>query len=152
VAKLLNISGAEAKQAIAAMELQGYIEPAEKRRWRTTEQGETVSGAKTPRFTRSAVEQALRELATRIRQVNEDAGSPYRITAAAAFGDFLKDRTRVQAADVGIRLVPRQSTIENAAEAREEEAFLKKLRGKAATLNLQLYEDWMSERTHRKLL
>jgi hypothetical protein len=60
VSKALNISSAEAKQAIAAMQLQGYAEPiARTQRWRTTEEGLTVSGAKAARFTREAIEQAL---------------------------------------------------------------------------------------------
>jgi DNA-binding transcriptional regulator YhcF (GntR family) len=56
LAKSLNISMAEVKQVLAVMELQGYVEPAGTgKKWRTTEQGDLVSGAKSPRFTREAV-------------------------------------------------------------------------------------------------
>jgi hypothetical protein len=42
------------------MQLQGYAEPiARTQKWRTTEAGLTVSGAKTARLTPEAVEQAL---------------------------------------------------------------------------------------------
>jgi hypothetical protein len=51
--KALKISSAEAKQAMAAMQLQGYAKPiARTQKWRMTEHGLTVSGAKTARFTR----------------------------------------------------------------------------------------------------
>ncbi|MGI8961425.1 MAG: hypothetical protein ACR2IV_17020 [Bryobacteraceae bacterium] len=49
LAKALNLSSAEAKHSLSAMQLQGYIESAGQK-WRTTEEGRTVSGAKTPRF------------------------------------------------------------------------------------------------------
>jgi predicted transcriptional regulator len=49
LAKSLNISMAEVKQVLAVMELQGYVEPAgTSKKWRTTEQGDLVSGAKSP--------------------------------------------------------------------------------------------------------
>jgi DNA-binding IclR family transcriptional regulator len=67
LSKALNISSAQAKQAIAAMQLQGYAEPvARTKTWRTTQAGLTVSGAKTARLTRKAVEQALSALRDRI--------------------------------------------------------------------------------------
>jgi hypothetical protein len=59
------------------MELQGYIEPAGKtKKWRTTEQGDLVSGAKSPRFTREAVEQSLSALRDRIQRINQDMNAP----------------------------------------------------------------------------
>lgn len=78
--KSLNISVAEAKQVLAVMELQGYIEPAgTSKKWRTTEQGDLVSGAKSPRFTREAVEQGLSTLSDRIQEINQDTnGDPSR--------------------------------------------------------------------------
>jgi hypothetical protein len=156
LAKSLNISMADVKQVLAVMELQGYVEPAgTSKKWRTTEQGDLVSGAKTPRFTREAVEQGLSALRDRIQGINQDTNAPYRVTEAVAFGDFLSDRARLQAADVGIRLAPRKSGKNETETAREhaaEEAFLKELRGKTASLHIQRYEEWMSARSHRKLL
>lgn len=138
------------------MQLQGYIEPlARSQKWRTTDQGRTVSDAKTPRLTSEAVEQALSALSERIRTNNDHPSSTYTISEAVAFGDFLSDQPRVQAADVGIRLTPRNTDSENSATAVEhkaEEAFLKQLRGKSPALRIQAYEDWMSARSHRKLL
>ncbi|MGA8030623.1 MAG: hypothetical protein WB992_26060 [Bryobacteraceae bacterium] len=156
LAKSLKIGMAEVKQVLAVMELQGYVEPAgTSKKWRTTEQGDLVSGAKSPRFTREAVEQSLSALRDRIQAINLDTNAPYRVTEAVAFGDFLRDRPRLQAADVGIRLAPRKSGANETDTAREhaaEEAFLKELRGKTASLHIQPYEEWMSARSHRKLL
>jgi hypothetical protein len=156
LAKSLNISMPEAKQVLAVMELQGYVEPAgTSKKWRTTEQGDLVSGAKSPRFTREAVEQGLSALSDRIQEINQDTNATYQLTEAVAFGDFMSDRSRLQAADVGIRLLPRESGANETETAREhaaEEAFLKHLRGKTASLHIQRYEEWMSARSHRKLL
>jgi DNA-binding IclR family transcriptional regulator len=99
VSKTLNISSAEAKQAIAAMQLQGYAEPiARTKSWRTTEAGLTVSGAKTARLTRKAVEEALSGLRDRIQAINNDKSAEYTVSEAIAFGDFLSEQARVQAA------------------------------------------------------
>src|ERR1700730_15998896 len=53
LAKSLKISVAEGKQVLAALEMQGYIKPhgRDRDQWLTTLAGETVSGAKSPRFT-----------------------------------------------------------------------------------------------------
>jgi hypothetical protein len=155
LAKALNLSFAEAKEAVSAMQLQGYIEPISRaQKWRTTDQGRTVSGAKSPRFTRDAIEQALAALSERIHVNNDDATSLYTVSEAVAFGDFLSDEPRVQAADVGIRLIPRKlepDVSASAVEVKAEEAFLKQLRGRSAALHIQPYEDWMGARSHRKL-
>lgn len=119
----LNINVAQAKDAIAALELQGYIEPAVRSgKWRVTEAGDLVSGAKSPRFTRASMDEALAALRERLKAVNDDRNAAYTVTAAVAFGDFLRDQSRVQAADVGIRLQqkadaqPTGSAREHAAE------------------------------------
>jgi hypothetical protein len=118
VSKTLNISSAEAKQAVSAMQLQGYAEPILRtRKWRTTEAGLTVSGAKTARLTREAVEQALSALRDRIQAINKDKNTKYRISEAVAFGDFLSQDARVQPAEVGIRLTRRKTDLDGAASA-----------------------------------
>src|SRR5579863_2212144 len=108
LAKSLKISLAQAKQVLAALQMQGYIKPHATGEWLTTLAGETVSGAKTPRFTPEGIEEALANLRSRIKLVNQDSKSPYKITDAAAFGDFLSGQARAQAADVGIQLVRRK--------------------------------------------
>jgi hypothetical protein len=156
LSKALNISSAEAKQAVGAMQLQGYVEPTGRtQKWRTTEEGMTVSGAKTARFTREAVEQALSALRDRIQAINNDPDAEYAVSEAVAFGDFLTQNGRVQPADVGIRLTARKADSEGpglAVEHKAEEAFLKQLRARSAALHIQAYEPWMSDRSHRKLL
>ena len=61
--------------------------------------------------------------------MNKDAKAAFRITDAVAFGDFLlTDRTRVQAADVGIGLIRRgeqqQMKLVGVATAEAERQFL----------------------------
>ena len=76
------------------------------------------------------------------------------VAKAVAFGDFLRESPRVQAADVGIELVRRKADDEQAHSAtdnKERLAFLKQVRAKNAALNLQPYQEWMSKRSHQKL-
>jgi hypothetical protein len=63
------------------------------------------------------VEQALSTLSERIGAINHDQGSPYAISEAVAFGDFLSDQARVQAVNVGIRLTPEKASAEAPASA-----------------------------------
>jgi hypothetical protein len=110
LSKALNINSAEAKQAVSAMQLQGYAEAiARTKSWRTTEAGLTVSGAKTARLTRKAVEEALYTLRDRIHAINNDKNSEYTVSEAVACGDFLSQNARVQPADIGIRLTKRKA-------------------------------------------
>jgi hypothetical protein len=154
LAKFLKISVAEGKQVLAALEMQGYIKPHEPGEWLTTLAGETVSGAKSPRFTPESIEEALAALRSRIKLVNQDSKAPYKITDAAAFGDFLSGQARVQAVDVGIQLVRRKS--EGGDHSKKEQvarlAFLKQLCEKTQMLNVRPYQEWMGGRTHRSLL
>jgi hypothetical protein len=155
MAAVLKIPRKEADQVIALLEAQGYVARAEKNQWMTTAAGESVSGAKAPRFGRDRVDEALRSLKGRITDVNKDKNSAYKIADAVAFGDFLlQDRAKVQSADVGLRLLPRGevSELRSASDARAEAKFLKDLRGKMHMLNLRPYADWMSKRLHTKLL
>lgn len=187
LAEALNLQRREAEQVLAVLEAQGYAQPARaqagaKDQWLTTPAGETIAGAKPPRFTRERVEEALAALEVRIQQKNKDPESPFRVTSAIAFGDFLlPDRARVQAADVGIALArqtssrPRSSRParrglraaqsgsrpgsspppaepRSASEAQAERSFLRELRAKSALLTLRPCADWMGQRSHRALL
>jgi Carbohydrate-binding module 48 (Isoamylase N-terminal domain)/Alpha amylase, catalytic domain len=155
LAAALKIGFPEAKEVIAALQLQGYIEPAgHSGKWRITEEGDVVSGAKAPRFTRQSVEKALDELKERIKAVNEDPNADYKIMDAVVFGDFLGDAARVQAAEVGVRLTPKKDEplTASAKAHRAEVASLKRLRGRTALLHVTPFEDWMRSRSHRDLL
>jgi hypothetical protein len=136
--------------------MQGYVQAAQgTREWFTTPAGQTVSGSKLPRYTPERVATALAGLKERIATARKDFKSAFKISAAVAFGDFLSDRPRVQAPDVGIELVKRKSDAgarTSATEAKARLAFLKQLRGKNTALHVQLYQEWMSKRTHQKLL
>jgi hypothetical protein len=158
----LNISREEAERVVALLQMQGYIQADSRKagEWMTTPSGETVSGAKTPRFDRETVEAALTSLKQRILDTNQDRAAKFRITRTVAFGDFLaKDRTRVQTAEVSIELArqdkkPNSEEVaapHSAAEAREEQFFLRQLRGRSALINLKPYSEWMGRRTHQKL-
>jgi len=138
------------------LELAGYVEPLEKGKWRTTDQGKQIEGGKTPRFTSESMEKAVGELKERITLLNSDQSATYRVTRAIAFGDFLLDRVRVQAAEVGIELQPRVSTEtdkrESVTSRAQEKALLKRLQGHSTLLRVQQYEPWMSDRSHRDLM
>src|SRR5262249_36715212 len=150
-AKTLKISAADAARVLPVIQMQGYINPY-RDDWVTTTAGEDVSGARAPRFAPEKGEEALGERRGGMKGSNLKPKAPYRVTQAVAFGDFLDNKARVQAGNVGIRLEPRKPrprgspVKERAAEA----AFFKQLRGKSAMLHLVAYEEWMSARTNRK--
>ncbi len=154
LADTLKISLREAEQAVALLAAQGYVQP-EQKEWMTTPAGESVSDAKTPRFSRESVEQAVESLRERIKEVNKDSKAAFKITEAVAFGDFLlKDHPRVQAADVGIGLVRRDKAsdeLRSASAAKAGGQFLRQLRGRTALLHIKPYADWMSKRSHLNL-
>lgn len=156
LAETLDIAGAEATKVLAIMEMQGYVKPTQGgKEWLTTSAGETISGSKLPHFTRERIEAAVSALKQRIAAARKDFKSPFKISAAVAFGDFLGDRPRVQAPDVGIEFARRKSDESargSATESKERLAFLKQLRGKNTPLNLQPHQQWMSKRSHLKLL
>jgi DNA-binding transcriptional regulator YhcF (GntR family) len=152
----LKINRREAEEVIAILAAQGYVKSANERdEWMTTSAGESVSRAKPPRFARESVEQAVESLKERIKEINKEAKSVFKITEAVAFGDFLlSDRPRVQPADVGVGLARRgvaAGELQTASDARTE-LFLRQLRGRTALLNIRRYEDWMSKRSHLNLL
>jgi hypothetical protein len=149
----LKISVADAAKILPVIQMQGYINPYHDE-WVTTTAGEDVSGARPPRFSPEKVEEALAELRERIKATNQNSKSAYKITEAVAFGDFLQSKPRVQPAEVGIRLEPRKVKRGEspAKQHAAERAFLRELRAKAATLNTLPYAEWMSARTHRRLL
>ncbi len=96
--------------------------------WITTLDGEAVSGSKIPRFTPERMTAALAALEERIKGNNRDRNATFRVVNAVAFGDFLSERSRVQAADVGIRLVTRENGTGGKTSPSERE-YLKQLRG-----------------------
>jgi hypothetical protein len=141
---------------IALLQAQGYVQAAEANgEWMTTPSGEMVSGAKAPRFDRESVERALGSLRERIKEVNRDPKRAFKVIGAVAFGDFLlKERARVQAADVGVHLARGDSgsDLHSASGAREELSFLRQLRGRSGLLVLRPYVDWMKKRSNLNLL
>jgi DNA-binding MarR family transcriptional regulator len=152
MAKSLNIKPADAERVIAVLELQGYVKRAGTDDWMTTSSGEEVSASKTPRYTRERIEDALSSLAKRIAEINRDSRERYKVVEAVAFGDFLSDRARVQAAEVGVHLAPREpGEADSAKEHKTQREFLKQLQGRSSLLHVGPYEKWMSARTHRKL-
>ena len=156
LAETLDIPVSEAAKVIPIMEMQGYVKGAQgAREWFTTPAGQTVSGSKLPHYTPGHVAAALAGLKERIAAARKDFKSPFKISAAVAFGDFLRDLPRVQAPGVGIELVKRKSdagTKPSATEAKARLSFLKQLRGKNTPLNVQPYQEWMSKRSHQTLL
>jgi hypothetical protein len=103
-ARGVGITVAEARPALAVLQMQGYVKPgAGKNEWMTSVDGDVVAGAAAPRFSVEAVQKALEDLRGRMTAVNKDAKAEFRVSSAIAFGDFMTDRAQVQAADVGDR-------------------------------------------------
>lgn len=155
MAKSLKITVPDAEHVAAILQLQGYVKPAGTNEWMTTLSGEDVSKSKPPRFTPERIEEAIAELRRRIAAGNRDARSQYQITVAVAFGEFLSDRPRVQAAEVGIELARKKSNgagMDSAEENKSQKLFLKNLKPNGSVLDVRPYEKWMSERTHLDLL
>jgi hypothetical protein len=157
LAGTLKVSRGDAEQVIALLVAQGYVQRGSATdNWMTTPAGESVSGAKPPRFTRESAEQAVESLKERIKQVNKDSKATFKITDAVAFGDFLlRDRPRVQAVDVGIGLTPRSAAANeprSAPAAKAERQFFRQLRGRTALLHIRTHADWMRKRSHLSLL
>src|SRR5690348_14586525 len=152
MADSLKIGVADAKHVIPILELQGYVKSAGANEWMTTLSGEDVSGSKAPRFTRERVAQALNDLHDRIAEINRNSKAPYKITEAVAFGDFLSDRPRVQAAEAGIGLERREIGTDAAGDGVQQRDFLRQLYAKGGVIQVRPYERWMSERRHRSLL
>jgi DNA-binding MarR family transcriptional regulator len=154
LAESLKIGVADAKRVIAILELQGYVKRADNDEWMTTLSGEEVSGSNIPRYRRERVERALEELRSRIAGINRDQNARYKIEQVLAFGDFLSDRPRAQSAEVGVRLLHRgdSANSNSAEEHKTQQAFLRWLQGRGGLLHVRPFEEWMSARTHRKLL
>lgn len=153
MADSLKISLPAAKQVIAVLEMQGYVNQFKPDEFMTTFAGESISGSKPPRYTRERIDEALETMRKRIAETNRDSGAPFRIAEAVAFGDFLSARTRFQPVEIGIRLEPRKSTaVSIVKKAVTRQQFLRQLRDKVAVVQFRPYEDWMTARTHRNLL
>ena len=158
MASTLSIGAKEAVEALAVLQIQGYVRPAAGGEWLTTPQGEAVAGAKSPRYARTSVEEAIAALRTRMEEMNRDAAAEYRVMKAVAFGDFMSERAQVQAADAGVQLAGRKirreptantAAAESAVEQTSQKKVLQKLRARTALLNLRPYEKWMIHRSHR---
>ena len=153
MADSLNISQTEAGRVIELLGLQGYVKRSSAdNSWMTTIDGEAVSGSKPPRFSRERVEKALAELKDHIATVNRDRRAAFHIAEAVAFGDFLLEIPRVQAAEVGIRLVARAQADAPDHSPSGEREFLRLMRGKGGLVQLRSYQPWMSSRSHRRLV
>ena len=165
MAKTLGVSLRQANDAIPLLGMQGYIKAAAKDEWMTTIAGEQLSGSTPPHFQKAAVERALTALEERIRELRENQDSPFTITTALAFGEFLGNASRVQAADVGIELKPRNGGKRSNRKVagvpaepnsalggrRARQALFATLRARSPVFHLVPYSEWMSARTHRKL-
>lgn len=153
LAKTLNINATDASRIVDLMHMQGYVKPAGNGRWLTSVAGENVSASVTPRYSPDSIREALSSLKERIGEVNRDSQSEFIVSKAVAFGDFLDGSPRTQAADVGIELTKKQTKKVSALVGPQAAAaFLKKLKNKSPILHLRPFEDWMGNRTHRKLV
>jgi DNA-binding MarR family transcriptional regulator len=149
----LNVEAKDAKQILEILEMQGYVRRKKNTdEYLTTGSGESVSASKLPRLKRERVEEALSTMSDRIAAMNKDPRARFSIRKAVAFGDFLSGRAQLQAADVGVMLVPRNPPSRNESNEEDELEFLKQLQAKNRYVHVQRYQGWMSERCHRSLL
>ncbi len=149
MARTVNFPEAEAKSAVAMLQAAGYINAASGGRWVTTEQADVVSGAKPPRFTRSSVEKAISALLDRVRAWNAAHRSGINVARVIVFGDYLSDRDRLQAAEIGVEFA--HGGEPGAEEHETEQQAIKELKARSAMLNLRVLEAWMLGRVHRVL-
>jgi hypothetical protein len=150
LARALNIPEAEAEAAIPILQAAGYIEPAATGgQWVATEQADAVSGARQPRFVRPAVEKAIAGLLDRVQEWNAAHRSGMKVARVVVFGDYLSDRDRLQAAEIGVEFA--QGGEEGVAEKDAERQAIKELKARSAMLNLHVLEPWMVARSHRAL-
>ena len=145
----LKVSRKDADKILALLQMQGYMQKTQSGEWLTTAAGEIVSGSKSPRFKPANIEQALAASSARIADVNRDVHSKFKIIKAVAFGDFLSRPSKCQAADVGVELRPRVAGKDR--DKTQERTFLKQLGAKNKFLYVRPYEEWMSQRPHRRL-
>src|SRR6201987_3767637 len=84
----LNIGAKDAKQILAILQMQGYIQQKDDSdEYLTTASGEAVSGSKLPRMKRENAEEALSTITERIEAINRDPSAKFNIRKAVAFGD-----------------------------------------------------------------
>lgn len=145
----LKVVPKDAGKILALLQMQGYVQKTQSGEWLATAAGEIVSGSKSPRFQPANIEHALASLSARIASVNRDVHSEFKIVNAVAFGDFLGHPSKCQAANLGVELRPRVAGKDH--DKRQERKFLKLLAAKNKFLHVQPYEEWMSERSHRRL-
>jgi hypothetical protein len=145
----LKVARQDAEKILLLLQMQGYVQKNQDGQWLTTAAGEIVSGSKPPRFSRDSVEQAICTLTDRIAAINRDQRAEFKIAKAVAFGDSLLDRPSFQAAEIGIELSRRNRAAKR--DPAKEREFLKQLGRKSRFLRIQPYEEWMSERAHRRL-
>jgi hypothetical protein len=143
--RTLHVTRQDAAKILPLLQMQGYVTQTERGKWLTTAAGESVSESSAPRFKVEQVDAALSALAERIAIVNKDKSAEFRVAQAVAFGDFLSTPPKCQAADVGVELAPRK-------QSGNPQKFLKALNQKSPPIKLKLFETWMSQRTHRRLL
>jgi hypothetical protein len=148
----LNIGAKDAKQILDILAMQGYVQRKEdSSEYVTTASGETVSGSELPRLKRENVEEALATLADRIAAIDRDPRAEFTILKAVAFGDFLTERTRLQAADVGVSLRRRNPDADSEDNTASERLFLQQLQARNRFVHIQRYQGWMGDRSHRSL-
>jgi hypothetical protein len=72
-----------------------------------------------------------------------------KVARIVVFGDYLSDRDRLQAAEIGVEFA--QGGEQGAAEMDAERQAIKELKARSAVLNLHVLEPWMVTRSHRAL-
>jgi hypothetical protein len=119
LAKALGIENAQAKIAIAAMQMSGYIESTGTS-FRNTEAGNAVAKvSKAKPIKKATAEKALQEFLERVRTVNLESGYLYAVERAVLFGPYLEGAEKIKDVDITVELAAKERNLAKL-EAREK--------------------------------
>ena len=172
----LGVGAADTARVLAAMQMAGYVEPAGRKLWRNTKEGNAMAGVSQAKpIKRATAEQKLVEFLERVSQVKRDTHYLFWVERAVLFGSFLRNEPMVKDLDIALRLAPKEKRKdkherlmrERAAEAMKsgkkfpswqeqerwgEQEVLNCLKSKARSITLYEFGDWVLAQPHRDLL
>ena len=175
LAASLGAGASDAAQVLAAMQMAGYIEPAGRKKWRNTKEGNAMAGVSQAKpIKRATAEQKLEEFMQRVAEVKRDTHYLFKVERAVLFGSFLRDEPMVKDLDIAVKLAPKEKRKdkherlmnERAAEAVKsgkkfsswqeqqrwgEQEVLNFLKSKARSVTLYEFGDWVLAQPHRDL-
>jgi hypothetical protein len=128
--KALGVDKTQAKGAIAAMQMSGYVE-AVGGRFRNTDSGNAVAKVSKARPIRKATaDKALQDFLGRVRIANLESQYLYAVERAVLFGPYFEGADKIKDVDVAIALEPKERNRGRLEEREKEQAEEAEARGK----------------------